>query len=505
MVARKAGTIAGLPLVEAAFRKLDPHAEIVPHARDGATVTAKTKLMTITGNARAVLAAERTALNFIGHLSGIATATAELVAKTAGTKARITDTRKTTPGLRALQKYAVRCGGGFNHRFGLDDAILIKDNHIAVAGGIRPALEGAKAVAGHLVKIEIEVDTLDQLREVLDCGLADVVLLDNMSIADMTKAVDMVAGRLVIEASGSITLDKVAEIAATGSITCRPARSRIPRPISISRSISRCDISGRCGAVPMQRPLPISLSAAVLAALLSTSAQADCTCRAQGRDIRARSGCMPCHAELARASPPAAWCSTTRRGSSRSRPASILSHCRTGDPQSRTTVTPKTNPELNYIRAAAALGARGCRRAPGRRFRTVAPGARPVEGVDAEPIELLHFVDPARAAPNRRGNASTCRFPAARFCRRAYRARCAWRLPMLRLGDDIADIVAGEGELAGQMPVRVLVDHAADVVRVVAGEGAIEHDLRHRHLSALGLAARLEIDRVGQAALVLDA
>lgn len=216
VVARKAGTIAGLPLVEATFRKLDPQAEIVPHVRDGVAVAAKTKLMTVTGNARAVLAAERTALNFIGHLSGIATATAELVAKTHGTKARITDTRKTTPGLRALQKYAVRCGGGFNHRFGLDDAILIKDNHIAVAGGIRPALEGAKAVAGHLVKIEIEVDTLAQLREVLDCGLADVVLLDNMSIADMTKAVGMVAGRLVIEASGSITLERVAEVAATG-------------------------------------------------------------------------------------------------------------------------------------------------------------------------------------------------------------------------------------------------------------------------------------------------
>ena len=216
VVARKDGTIAGLPLVEATFRKLDPHVEIIAHARDGAAVTAKTRLMTVTGNARAVLAAERTALNFIGHLSGIATVTAELVAKTHGTKARITDTRKTTPGLRALQKYAVRCGGGFNHRFGLDDAILIKDNHIAVAGGIRPALEGAKAIAGHLVKIEIEVDTLTQLRDVLDCGLADVVLLDNMSISDMTKAVDMVAGRLVIEASGSITLDKVAEIAATG-------------------------------------------------------------------------------------------------------------------------------------------------------------------------------------------------------------------------------------------------------------------------------------------------
>jgi nicotinate-nucleotide pyrophosphorylase (carboxylating) len=216
VIARKAGTIAGLPLVEATFRKLDPDIEIAPHVRDGAAVATKTKLMTVTGKARAVLAAERTALNFVGHLSGIASATAELVAKTAGARARITDTRKTTPGLRALEKYAVRCGGGFNHRFGLDDAILIKDNHIAVAGGIRPALEGAKAVAGHLVKIEIEVDTLAQLREVLDCGLADVVLLDNMSIADMTKAVDLVAGRLVIEASGSITLDRVTEIAATG-------------------------------------------------------------------------------------------------------------------------------------------------------------------------------------------------------------------------------------------------------------------------------------------------
>jgi len=216
VVARKAGVIAGLPLVEATFRKLDPAIEIVAQARDGDTVSAKTPLMTVSGNARAILSAERTALNFAGHLSGIATATAELVARVKGSKARITDTRKTTPGLRALQKYAVRCGGGFNHRFGLDDAILIKDNHIAVAGGIRAALEGARAVAGHLVKVEIEVDTLAQLREVLATGLADVVLLDNMSAADMRRAVELVAGRLVIEASGSITLDKVAEIAATG-------------------------------------------------------------------------------------------------------------------------------------------------------------------------------------------------------------------------------------------------------------------------------------------------
>ena len=150
------------------FRKLAPEIEIAAQARDGASVAAKTALMTVTGAARAVLAAERVALNFLGHLSGIATATHEFVRRVAGTHTRICCTRKTTPGLRALEKYAVRCGGGFNHRFGLDDAILIKDNHIAVAGGIRAVLERAAAAAGHLVKIEIEVDTLDQLREVLD-------------------------------------------------------------------------------------------------------------------------------------------------------------------------------------------------------------------------------------------------------------------------------------------------------------------------------------------------
>jgi len=216
MVAREAGTIAGLPLVEAVFRRLSSDIEIIAHARDGQTVGAKTKLVTVSGNARAVLAAERVALNFIGHLSGIATQTAELVSRVAHTRTRVTETRKTTPGLRALQKYAVRCGGGFNHRFGLDDAILIKDNHIAVAGGIRPVLERAKAVAGHLVKIEIEVDSLEQLREVLNVGLADVVLIDNFDIVMMKKAVDMVAGKLVIEASGGITLEKAAAIAATG-------------------------------------------------------------------------------------------------------------------------------------------------------------------------------------------------------------------------------------------------------------------------------------------------
>jgi nicotinate-nucleotide pyrophosphorylase (carboxylating) len=216
VAARKAGTIAGLPLVAAALRKLSPEIEITPAVRDGATVAAKTALMHINGDARAVLGAERVALNFLGHLSGIATATNAFVRKAGAGKTRICCTRKTTPGLRALEKYAVRCGGGFNHRFGLDDAILIKDNHIAVAGGIKPVLERARAAAGHLVKIEIEVDSLDQLAEVLDCGLADVVLLDNFDVASMKKAVTQVAGRLVIEASGGITLDNIAEIAATG-------------------------------------------------------------------------------------------------------------------------------------------------------------------------------------------------------------------------------------------------------------------------------------------------
>jgi nicotinate-nucleotide pyrophosphorylase (carboxylating) len=216
VVARAAGHIAGLPLVEAVLRKLAPDADIVAQARDGDAVGAKTTLMTVTGDARALLAAERTALNFLGHLSGIATATASLVRKVAGTKTRVVCTRKTTPGLRALEKYAVRCGGGFNHRFGLDDAVLIKDNHIAVAGGIRPALERAKSVVGHLVKIEIEVDTLDQLREVLASGLADVLLVDNFTVPMLKEAVALVGGRLVIEASGGITGDDAAAIAATG-------------------------------------------------------------------------------------------------------------------------------------------------------------------------------------------------------------------------------------------------------------------------------------------------
>jgi nicotinate-nucleotide pyrophosphorylase (carboxylating) len=216
MVARQAGVIAGLPLAVATFRKLSPEIRIDAHIRDGAAVEKGKHLLTITGPARVILTGERTALNFVGRLSGVATLTADHVRQTAGTKLRICCTRKTTPGLRALEKYAVRCGGGFNHRFGLDDAILIKDNHIAVAGGVRAVLERARAHSVHLVKVEIEVDTLDQLREVLDTGLADVVLLDNMDTAMLIEAVKLTRSRVVLEASGGVTLDSIASIAATG-------------------------------------------------------------------------------------------------------------------------------------------------------------------------------------------------------------------------------------------------------------------------------------------------
>jgi nicotinate-nucleotide pyrophosphorylase (carboxylating) len=216
LVARQSGVIAGLPLAVAVFQRLSPDISIEAHCRDGGTVAAGVQALTISGPARAVLTAERTALNFVGRLSGIATLTADYVRHAAGTKMRICCTRKTTPGLRALEKYAVRCGGGFNHRFGLDDAILIKDNHIAVAGGVTAVLRRARAHTGHLVKVEIEVDTILQLREVLDTGLADAVLLDNMNTAQLTEAVKLAQGRVVLEASGDVTQGSIAKIAATG-------------------------------------------------------------------------------------------------------------------------------------------------------------------------------------------------------------------------------------------------------------------------------------------------
>lgn len=216
LVARQAGVIAGLPLAVAVLQRLSPDINIQAHVRDGNAVARGVHVLTISGPARAVLAGERTALNFVGRMSGIATLTADYIRHAGVTKMRICDTRKTTPGLRALEKYAVRCGGGFNHRFGLDDAILIKDNHIAVAGGVKPVLERARAHVGHLVKIEIEVDTLDQLREVLATGLADVVMLDNMDVPTLREAVAITAGRVVLEVSGGVTLASIADIAKTG-------------------------------------------------------------------------------------------------------------------------------------------------------------------------------------------------------------------------------------------------------------------------------------------------
>ena len=217
IVAHEAGTIAGVDVATLAFRLLDHKATIDVGVRDGERVEAGGRIVAVAGEARAVLAAERTAINFLAHLSGVASATAAYVAAVAGTRAVISETRKTTPGLRALEKYAVRAGGGRNHRFRLDDAILIKDNHIAIAGGVGPALAAAHARVGHLMKIEIEVDSLAQLDEVCaHCDGVDTVLLDNFSVHDMEEAVRRVRGRMVVEASGGVNLDNVAAIAATG-------------------------------------------------------------------------------------------------------------------------------------------------------------------------------------------------------------------------------------------------------------------------------------------------
>ena len=215
LVAREAGVVAGLDLAKLAFDLVDPKIAMQVEIADGATVTTGCVIARVSGPARGILMAERTALNFLGHLSGIASATASVVAAVRGTRAKITCTRKTTPGLRAVEKYAVRAGGGANHRFGLDDAILIKDNHIAIAGGIAQALRRARAAAGHLVKIEVEIDNLDRLKEALGEG-ADAVLLDNMSLDRLAKAVAMVDGRAMTEASGRVTLESAPAIAATG-------------------------------------------------------------------------------------------------------------------------------------------------------------------------------------------------------------------------------------------------------------------------------------------------
>ncbi|HET7446315.1 MAG TPA: carboxylating nicotinate-nucleotide diphosphorylase [Methyloceanibacter sp.] len=215
IVARKTGVIAGLDLVEAAFKSLDPEARFRRVVQDASKVEAGGTIATVAGKTRALLIGERTALNFLGRLSGIATLTAAYVAAIQGTRAKIVETRKTTPGLRAFEKYAVRCGGGMNHRFGLYDAVLVKDNHIAAAGGLAGALQKLRARVGHLVRIEIEVDTLDQLEDALNFPI-DAVLLDNMDVETLRKAVALVNGRVVTEASGGVTLENVGEIAKTG-------------------------------------------------------------------------------------------------------------------------------------------------------------------------------------------------------------------------------------------------------------------------------------------------
>jgi len=214
-VAREAGVVCGLPHAGLAFESIDSQLLFDQHVSDGEHVSRGTVIASVSGNARSILSAERTALNFMCHLSGISTLTSQFVTQIAHTEARMCCTRKTIPGFRASQKYAVRCGGGSNHRFGLDDAILIKDNHIAVAGGITKALEAAKAFAGHLVKIEIEVDTLDQFEEALMAG-ADCVLLDNFSADRLKEAVQINRGRAALEASGGVKLETVKAIAESG-------------------------------------------------------------------------------------------------------------------------------------------------------------------------------------------------------------------------------------------------------------------------------------------------
>lgn len=213
--ARSNGVIAGIDLARAAFEKTGVSGCIDVNRLDGAVVAPGDCVINLTGSAQAILTAERVALNYLGHLSGIATATNNLVTAVEGTKARIACTRKTTPGLRAFEKHAVRAGGGINHRFGLFDAVMIKDNHIVAAGGIRAALEAVRRRVGHTVKIEIEVDTLDQLDDAL-AGGPDIILLDNMKPDALHQAVQKINGRAIVEASGNVTVATVRAIAETG-------------------------------------------------------------------------------------------------------------------------------------------------------------------------------------------------------------------------------------------------------------------------------------------------
>ncbi|UWQ58955.1 carboxylating nicotinate-nucleotide diphosphorylase [Leisingera caerulea] len=214
--AREDGVVSGMQIARIAFHLMDAGLKVETLLPDGSPCKKGDTLMTVEGSAASILSGERVALNFAGRLTGIATLTSAFAAETQGTSTRITCTRKTTPGLRIAEKQAVLHGGGYNHRFGLSDAILIKDNHIAAAGGVKAVLEAAKASVSHMMKVEIEVDTLDQLAEVIATGGADVVLLDNMDTPTLAKAVEISKGHVVTEASGNMRLERIAEVAATG-------------------------------------------------------------------------------------------------------------------------------------------------------------------------------------------------------------------------------------------------------------------------------------------------
>lgn len=216
MRSRGAGVVSGMQVAALAFRLIDPGLTVETLLPDGAACAPGDTVLRVKGDMAAILMAERVALNFASRMSGIASLTARFVAETAGARARITCTRKTTPGLRLVEKAAVRHGGGASHRWGLGDAILIKDNHIAAAGGVVAVLNAARAARSHMMRVEIEVDTLAQLAQVLETGGADCVLLDNMDTATLAQAVALVGGRLVTEASGTMTLPRIREVAATG-------------------------------------------------------------------------------------------------------------------------------------------------------------------------------------------------------------------------------------------------------------------------------------------------
>ena len=253
-VGRASGIVSGLGAFARTFTLIDPAIAVTLHAGDGDRVSAGTPIASVRGSLRAILSAERTALNVLGHLSGVATATDRLVQAVAGTHAAIIDTRKTTPGMRALEKAAVRHGGGHNHRFGLDDAILIKDNHVAIAGGVRQAIEAARGYAGHLVKIEVEVDSIEQLDEAL-AARADIILLDNFSIDDTRAAVVRTAGRALLESSGRIDELTVRAVAETGvDLISSGALTHSVRVLDIGLDIA-VDVAVRAhgGSLPLVR------------------------------------------------------------------------------------------------------------------------------------------------------------------------------------------------------------------------------------------------------------